>query len=50
VAYPYHPAINLLANRRTYEKNVYIDNATRNKNWDADAIARFEAATSSGVR
>ena len=42
VAYPYHPAINLLADRPTYEKNVYIDNATRSKNWDAEAIARFK--------
>jgi hypothetical protein len=42
VAYPYHPAINLLADRPTYEKNVYIDNATRSKNWDRQAIKRFE--------
>ncbi len=42
VAYPYHPAFNLLADRPTYEKDVYIDNATRTANWDAEAIARIE--------
>jgi hypothetical protein len=40
--YPYSPGINLLADRPTYEKNVYIDNAIRTTNWDAEAIARFE--------
>jgi hypothetical protein len=42
VAYPYHPAINLLADRRTYEANVYVDNATRSRNWDAETIRRFK--------
>ena len=42
VAYPYHPMINLMTNRRTYEKDVYIDNATRRRRWDEEAIARFE--------
>jgi hypothetical protein len=42
VAYPYHPAINLLANRPTYERDVYVDNATRNARWDEEAIARIE--------
>lgn len=42
VAYPYHPAFNVLSNRPTYEKNVYVDNATRTKNWDNEAIARFK--------
>jgi hypothetical protein len=42
VCYPYSPGINLLANRPTYERNVYVDNVTRTTNWDADAIARFE--------
>ncbi|MGB8170239.1 MAG: hypothetical protein WCF18_22245 [Chthoniobacteraceae bacterium] len=40
--YPYSPGINLLANRPTYERNVYVDNATRTTHWDAEAIARFE--------
>lgn len=42
VCYPYSPGINLLANRPTYERNVYVDNATRTTRWDAEAIARFE--------
>jgi hypothetical protein len=42
VAYPYHPTLNVITNRRTYEKDVYIDNATRTRNWDDEAIARFE--------
>src|SRR4030095_11902794 len=42
VAYPYHPMINLMTNRRTYEKDVYIDNSTRTRRWDEEAIARFE--------
>jgi hypothetical protein len=42
VCYPYSPGLNLLANRPTYERNVYVDNATRTTHWDAEAIARFE--------
>jgi hypothetical protein len=42
VCYPYSPGINLLANRPTYERNVYVDNVTRTTNWDAEAIARIE--------
>ncbi|MES2568461.1 MAG: hypothetical protein V4710_00215, partial [Verrucomicrobiota bacterium] len=42
VAYPYHPAFNVLSNRRTYEKNVYVDNVMRDRNWTQDAILRFE--------
>ena len=42
VAYPYHPTINVMTNRRTYEKNVYIDNAERKRDWDREAIKRFE--------
>jgi len=42
VAYPYHPAVNIIADRPTYEKNVYVDNATHSKNWEAEAIARIE--------
>jgi hypothetical protein len=42
VAYPYHPAFNVIANRPTYEKNVYVDNATASARWHQDAIARME--------
>ncbi len=42
VAYPYHPALNLLSNLRTYERDVYVDNATRGARWSQEAIARIE--------
>lgn len=42
VAYPYHPQINLLVDRRTYEKNVYVDNATAGRGWNDAAIARIQ--------
>jgi hypothetical protein len=42
IAYPYHPQINLLANRRTYEKNVYVDNATCGPGWNEAAIGRIQ--------
>lgn len=42
VAYPYHPMLNLMSNRPTYEKDVYADNATRTRNWSREAIARLQ--------
>ena len=42
VAYPYHPTINVMTDRPSYEKNVYIDNSTRTRRWDDEAIMRFE--------
>ncbi|HEV7869305.1 MAG TPA: hypothetical protein VGO90_16575 [Chthoniobacteraceae bacterium] len=42
VCYPYSPGINLLADRPTYERNVYVDNAMRTSRWDETAIANFE--------
>ena len=42
VAYPYHPALNVMADRRTYERNVYVDNAIAEPDWNAQAIARLE--------
>ena len=42
VAYPYHPSFNVLGNRRTYEKNVYVDNATAKPGWGKLAIQRIE--------
>ncbi|HEV7403719.1 MAG TPA: hypothetical protein VGO11_12360, partial [Chthoniobacteraceae bacterium] len=42
VAYPYHPQLNLLLDRRTYEKNVYVDNATSGRGWNEAAIARIQ--------
>ena len=42
VAYPYHPALNLLSNLPTYERDVYVDNATRGARWSQEAIERIE--------
>jgi hypothetical protein len=42
VAYPYHPSINVVADRPTYERDVYVDNAIRPPRWEQDAIERFE--------
>jgi hypothetical protein len=42
VAYPYHPSVNVIANRPTYERNVYVDNAIAPPTWNRDAIARLE--------
>jgi hypothetical protein len=42
IAYPYHPSINLLCDRRTYEKNVYVDNATCGPGWNEKAIERIQ--------
>lgn len=42
VAYPYHPTINVMTDRPTYEKDVYIDNSTRTRRWDDEAIKRFQ--------
>lgn len=42
VCYPYSPGINLLSNRPTYERNVYVDNAMRSSRWDDVAIANFQ--------
>ena len=42
IAYPYHPSFNVIANRRTYEKNVYIDNAKAGPGWNKAAIERIQ--------
>lgn len=42
VAYPYHPSFNVIYDRPTYEKNVYIDNVTGSPRWCQDAIARIK--------
>jgi len=35
------PGYNLMTNRRTYERNVYVDNATRSTHWSEEAIQEF---------
>ena len=41
VCFPYMPGYNLMTNRRTYERNVYVDNATRSTHWSDEAIQDF---------
>lgn len=42
VCYPYNPGYNLMTNRRTYVRNVYVDNATHEPGWVATTIRDFE--------
>src|SRR5207248_2868465 len=40
VCFPYQPGINLMTNRLTYERDLYVDNANRPKNFNQAAIER----------
>lgn len=42
VCYPYAPGINFMTNRRTYERSLFIDNATRGSKFDEETIAKIE--------
>jgi hypothetical protein len=42
VCFPYMPGYNLMTNRRTYERNLYVDNATRTTHWSEETIQEFE--------
>ncbi len=42
VCYPYQPGYNLMCDRRTYERDLYQDNATAPRGWPRQAIARIE--------
>jgi hypothetical protein len=42
VCYPYMPGYNVMTNRRTYIRNVYVDNGTRTSHWSDEAIQHFE--------
>ena len=42
VCFPYMPGYNLMTNRRTYSRNVYVDNATRSRNWSEETIRDLE--------
>jgi hypothetical protein len=42
VCFPYMPGYNLMTNRRTYVRNVYVDNATHSTHWSEAAIQAFE--------
>ena len=42
VCFPYMPGYNVMTNRRTYIRNVYVDNATRTSDWSDECIHAFE--------
>jgi hypothetical protein len=42
ICYPYSPTINFFTNRRSYEQNLYIDNATAGNSFQNEAIQRIE--------
>ena len=42
ICYPYMPGYNVLTNRRTYLRNVYVDNSTRGENWSESTIRELE--------
>jgi hypothetical protein len=45
LVYPYHPAINLIADLPTYETDLYVDNDTSRRtrwNWQSGAIDRIK--------
>jgi len=41
VCYPYLPTINFMTNRRSYEFNLYVDNATKGKDFDEITINKL---------
>ncbi len=41
VCYPYSPAINFLTNRRSYEYNLYVDNATASQKFHENLVSGF---------
>ena len=42
ICFPYMPGFNVMTNRPTYLRNIYVDNATRGKNWAENTIHDFE--------
>jgi hypothetical protein len=42
VAWPYHPSFNVLTNRRSYERRMYMDETIAKGDWNAGAITRME--------
>ncbi|PWU07703.1 MAG: hypothetical protein C5B47_05690 [Verrucomicrobia bacterium] len=41
VCYPYLPTVNFMTNRKSYEYNLYVDNAAKVKNFDEVTINKF---------
>ncbi len=42
ICFPYNPGYNLMTNRPTYLRNVYVDNDTHSRGWAAETIREFE--------
>jgi hypothetical protein len=42
ICFPYMPGYNVMTNRRTYLRNVYVDNATHGEHWAEETIHDFE--------
>ncbi len=42
ICFPYNPGYNLMTNRPTYLRNVYVDNDTHSRGWAAETIRDFE--------
>ncbi len=42
ICFPYMPGYNLMTNRRTFVRNVYVDNATHDADWAVTTIRDFE--------
>jgi hypothetical protein len=42
ICFPYMPGYNVMTNRRTYLRNIYVDNATRGEKWAENTIQDFE--------
>ncbi len=42
ICFPYMPGYNVMTNRPTYLRNVYVDNATRGERWAQETIRDFE--------
>jgi hypothetical protein len=42
ICFPYMPGYNVMTNRPTYLRNIYVDNATRGEHWAENTIHDFE--------
>jgi hypothetical protein len=42
ICFPYMPGYNVMTNRRTYLRNIYVDNATHGESWAVDTIHDIE--------
>ena len=42
ICFPYNPGYNLMTDRPTYLRNVYVDNQTHSRSWAAETLRDFE--------